>query len=84
MDEARLAALRQQRDAIKSAAARKKAEKEERLAQAKAKGRAAGDEWAMTSVRYECMKSLSEGSPDMIEKEVWRCIKGDEAWPTVD
>ena len=78
MDEARLAVLRQQRDEIKSAAAKKEAEKKRRLANAKAKGRAAGDEWVMSVVRYERMKQLSDGSPDVIEAEVWHRMKSDE------
>ena len=79
MDEARLAVLRRQRDEIKSAAANKEAETGRRLANAKAKGRAAGDEWAGGFAHYVRLKQLSDRSAGVIEAEVWPRIKRDEA-----
>jgi len=62
MDDAVMKRLRADRDKVERAAAAKEAEREERLAQTKAKGRAAGEAWVRNSAAYEPLKQLAAGS----------------------
>jgi len=77
MDDAVMKRLRADRDKVERAAAAKEAEREERLAQTKAKGRAAGEVWVRNSAAYEPLKQLAAGSSDAIEKEVWLPLRSE-------